>query len=205
MKSTLLTALLIVAGGAAAGAVANAVKYKEPWIKPEKRVTVEEIVVDKPAAGDSVAPDAAGETGGASGGGEKPASTVASNPCAPDPERPGVVGLECVLHFLENGGAYFIDAREQHDYDSGRLKGAIHVPSSAIVPSIEANLLAAGIPSFERVIVYCGGGSCEASHNVADALRDRYFFEKVYIYEKGWEEVEASGRFGAFIQTGGGN
>lgn len=198
MKSIVLTAIAIVAAGTAAGAVANATWYKQPWIKPPAKVTDKAMEVkpaareQKPGVDDKTTTEVAAES-------------TPSNPCEMDPEKPGVIGMACALHFLETGGAYFIDAREDHDFEEGHLKPAIHVPSSAIFENIPSRVMGGGISASDYIIVYCGGGQCEASHNVADALRNQFGYESVYVYEKGWEEIEASGKFGAYIVSGGSN
>lgn len=109
----------------------------------------------------------------------------------------GVVMIDEVLEALATGSAYFIDAREPHEYAKGYLRGALHLPSSAIYQNIEGVL--AVVPMDARVIVYCGGGQCEASHNVKDALRRDFGYSDVVIYEKGWEEAVSSDRFGDYL------
>lgn len=115
--------------------------------------------------------------------------------------KQGVVTMDEVLAAMETASAYLVDAREQHEFDAGRLRGSLHLPSSAIYRNIEPVLTM--IPTDARVIVYCGGGQCEASHNVADALRRDFGYSDVVIYEKGWEEAVGSGRFGEYLELGG--
>ncbi len=112
-------------------------------------------------------------------------------------EKPGIVVIDTVLQYLASGEAFFIDAREEHDYKEGHLRGAVNLPSSAIFQNSDAVMSV--VPSTAKVVVYCGGGTCEASHNVSDSLRREFGFTDVSVYEKGWEEIESSGRFGPFI------
>lgn len=112
----------------------------------------------------------------------------------------GVVTMETVLRHLSAGSATFIDAREVHEYQEGHLRGAMNLPSSAIFSHAQA--FANAVPSDAIVIVYCGGGTCEASHNVSDALRRDLGFTNVSVYAKGWEEIESSGRFGNYVVKG---
>ena len=111
------------------------------------------------------------------------------------------VTIDQVLEALSTNTAYFIDARELHDHQEGHLRGSIHLPSSAIYANIEAVLTV--VPdTTARVIVYCGGGNCEASHNVANALRNDFGYSNVFIYTKGWEEViTASDRFVGLVES----
>lgn len=126
---------------------------------------------------------------------------ASASEAASDQEKPGVVKLDAVLKYLTEGGAVFVDAREDKDFEEGHFRGAIHLPSSAIFQKADnvRNIVGIG----DRVIVYCGGGDCEASHNVADALRRDFGYMDVVIYEKGWEEVMKSGKFAGYIETGG--
>lgn len=113
----------------------------------------------------------------------------------------GTVVIDDVIEALTSNTAFFIDARELHDFQEGHLRGAIHLPSSAIYASIEA-VLSVVPDTSSRVIVYCGGGNCEASHNVAGALRSDFGYTNVWIYTKGWEEViTASDRFAGMVES----
>lgn len=132
---------------------------------------------------------------------EAQSEVVAHEATAPAGVVQGVVQIDEVLEALATGSAYFVDAREQHEFDEGHLRGAVHLPSSAIYKNIEPVL--SMIPTDARVIVYCGGGECEASHNVTDALRRDFGYVDVVIYEKGWQEVIDSGRFGDYLELGG--
>ncbi len=111
-----------------------------------------------------------------------------------EPEFSGgfpVAKLDMVVDHLINGTAHFVDAREEYEFDDGHLKGAHLLPSSAIYENIE-NLMAVGVlpgPG-KPIIVYCGGGSCEASHNVAKVMAE-FDYQNIYIYVNGWEEVMA--------------
>lgn len=178
MHRHLLVAILILIVSSAAATVTNFAWHKMDWLRRPLPPT------PVPARQNSTPPD----TGDAASP-EKPALA------------PGVVGIDEVLADLASGGARFIDAREDHDYQEGHIRGAVNLPSSAIYEQID-NVYGAGILIEDKVIVYCGGGDCEASHNVADELRRNFGFTNVWVYENGWAEVESSGRFGEFIAAG---
>jgi rhodanese-related sulfurtransferase len=116
------------------------------------------------------------------------------------PANGSSVTTDEVLKHLADGNARFIDAREESDYAAGHLRGAIHLPSSAIFANNER--VTSQVALDDCLIVYCGGGGCEASHNVSDALQREYGFTRVLIYDKGWEEITASGLFERWIVTG---
>ncbi|MBX3394749.1 MAG: rhodanese-like domain-containing protein [Phycisphaerae bacterium] len=199
MRSAILTALMVVLVGGAAGVVANVTYYKLPWLR-ERSTRADSPSLPPPAHGNS---EQGSQSSGTDSEPSSRAAEPAANPCAPRPgDKPMTVRMECVLEYLEKGGAYIVDAREQHDFDEGRLRGAFHLPSSAIYANIQG-FMATGAQVDDVIIVYCGGGSCEASHNVADVLHDDFQYQKVFVYEAGWEEIERSGRFGDYVESGG--
>lgn len=177
MRAHLVTTLAILVASAAAAFAANAAWYEMDWLREKKHFVPAPVVNHD----------------------EDSAKT--DDPCHPSKSKPGFVLIDCVLNHIADGTATFIDAREAHDYEESRLRGAYHLPSSAIYDNIEG-LYGIGVMEDNMVIVYCGGGNCEASHNVADALRNDFDFTNVVIYENGWEEVEASGRFNEYIEIG---
>ena len=122
-------------------------------------------------------------------------STVREDPA----KTPTGLTAEQVLAHLQDGTACFVDAREEHEFVDVRLDVALHLPSSAVYEKIDDIL--SMIPVEKKLIVYCGGGECEASHIVAEVLRE-YEYNNVEIYEDGWEGIEASGIFNDFIVTG---
>jgi rhodanese-related sulfurtransferase len=129
-----------------------------------------------------------------------PAAPAAGSTAAPPVAAAGGLDIDALLAHLGGGTAYFVDARERDEYVAGHLRGAFHLPASAIYQNIES--VRGMIPPGAKVIVYCGGGDCEASHHVHEALVRDFGFTDVTIYDKGWAAVEASGRFKEFIQTG---
>jgi len=114
--------------------------------------------------------------------------------------RSGIVTINDVLQHLAAGTATFVDARETHEYVEGHLKGALNMSSSAAFKAGEA--LAGMVPPDAKIVVYCGGGQCEASHNVSDALQRDFGFTDVSIYEKGWEEISASPQLAEWVAKG---
>lgn len=135
-----------------------------------------------------------------SGDGVQANGATSTAPANADHGGAGGVTVDEVLAALSGGTAYFVDAREKAEYEEGHLRGAVNMPSSAIYEN--ADSVTAIIPPDARVIVYCGGGQCEASHNVSDALRRDFAYQNVVIYTKGWEEVLTSGKFGELISRG---
>jgi len=176
MHRHLVAAALILIASSAAAAVTNLAWHKMDWLRRPLAASPAQPRPTPPNAGDVALP-------------ETPAMA------------PGIIGIDEVLADLESNGARFIDAREDHEYREGHIRGAINLPSSAIYERID-DLYGAGVLAQDKVIIYCGGGDCEASHNVADELRRNFGFTHVLVYEQGWAEVESSGRFAEFIAVG---
>ena len=102
----------------------------------------------------------------------------------------GMIGLDALVEHVRNGTAHIIDARELEDFEVGHIQGAFLLPANAIYENIESVIEI--VPPDDLVIIYCDGKGCDASQNVAYALRHDYDFTNVLIHERGWEEVERS-------------
>jgi len=126
-----------------------------------------------------------------------------AEPVSTAQDKKSPIGLTAaqVLEHLANGTACFVDAREAHEYTDGHLRGAAHLPASAVYEKIED--IIAVISTEEKVIVYCGSRECESGHEVAEVLR-QYNFIDVELYANGWEEIESSCKFDDCIVEGEG-
>lgn len=113
------------------------------------------------------------------------------------------ISLADVVQHLQNGDAVFVDARKPEEYAQGHLLGAVNLPSTRAYELMDVVLSIA--PVDHLVIVYCGGGQCEASHEVAHALTDAGGLKNVKIFHEGWDGVmsPATGApFQAFVVVG---
>jgi rhodanese-related sulfurtransferase len=121
----------------------------------------------------------------------------------PQPEEPfdpaRHVNIDQVFEHVAAGTARFVDARKPEEFALGHIRGAMNVPSESVYASVET--VQQFIGTGELVIVYCGGGHCEASHTVADVLR-QFGYDNVRIYRNGWEELMKSGRLSEVIEEG---
>ena len=115
------------------------------------------------------------------------------------PVDPNTIVFDDVLKTYQSGISYIIDARKPEAYAKGHIKNAINLPSTAIFENID--FVIRNVPSTELVIVYCDGGNCEASHTVADALRNQFGFVNVKVYVKGWEELMTSPHFAEMTEV----
>lgn len=107
---------------------------------------------------------------------------------------------EILVEHLQNGLTRFVDAREEYEFAKGHLLGAINLPASAVYASIDRAL--AVISPNDKVIVYCGGKTCDASKTVSDVLLREYGYRDVVVYEPGWEVIGTSPLFKDFLTVG---
>src|SRR3954447_272009 len=85
------------------------------------------------------------------------------------------------VHELVNNGyhAHVIDVREQHEYDEGRLPGAVHVPRGHLETRIENTVK----DKDARVILYCQSGNRSAF--AADTLQRQLGYTNVELMNGG--------------------
>ncbi len=87
---------------------------------------------------------------------------------APVPE--GTLTLRQSYELWEDG-AYFIDARHEHEFEEGHIQYAAWLASSLFdTDSDRAFAIAQSMPPESTVVIYCVGGECDASHNTARRL-----------------------------------
>lgn len=84
-----------------------------------------------------------------------------------------------------------VDAREPAEYALGRIGGALNLPPGEFfgkVPDAVLQRLSRDLP----IVVYCGGGNCDASKIVALRLKD-LGFSQTFVYEDGFNGWTAAG------------
>ena len=108
---------------------------------------------------------------------------------APVPE--GMLTLRQSYDLWEQG-AYFIDARHEHEFEAGHIEYAAWLSSSLFdTDSDRAFAIADSMPKDATVVIYCVGGECDASHNTARRL-EQYGFTDLRIMGVGYTDwVEA--------------
>ncbi len=119
-----------------------------------------------------------------------PPAAHAELPAVPDLDRPIEVQLANVKKFFDAGAALIVDAREAGEYAAGHIAGALSIPFDAAVanPALLDPVKNAGKP----VIVYCSGGDCTLSHELAvNMLADG--IRKVLVFTGGFPEWQAAG------------
>lgn len=96
-----------------------------------------------------------------------------------------MIGLADAKALFETGAAQWVDARSAEEYAQDRIGEALHISTD--------DWLGGKIPDVthamsrdQTVVVYCGGGNCDASKLVAVRLRG-IGFSDVRVFEDGWK------------------
>jgi len=107
-----------------------------------------------------------------------------------DISGPMVVNLEFSKYHFDANSAIFIDARDPEEYEGGHIRGAINIPYDYYedYEDVINNLNDSDI-----YIIYCSGGECSLSIDLADYLYNEKLFDTVLIFEGGWPEWLDSG------------
>lgn len=95
------------------------------------------------------------------------------------------VTYEQLIKLLNDTRIQFVDARTAEDYSKGHIGNAVNIYAYD-----EDNIKIEKIrhlPTDKVIICYCDGGKCESSKMIAE-LMIMIGFEKVVLYEGGWEE-----------------
>lgn len=87
-------------------------------------------------------------------------------------------------------GVAFIDAREEHEYRAGHIRGARHVSAATSTDEIQTALT--DVPKDREIVIYCDGEECGASTTLANKLQG-LGFTNVQIFFGGWTEWKNAG------------
>ena len=115
---------------------------------------------------------------------------------APVPE--GMLTLRESYSLWEQG-AYFLDARHEHEFEAGHIEYAAWLPATLFdSDSDRAFEVVDSMPMDATVVIYCVGGECDASKNTASRLH-QIGFTDLRVMGSGYEDwVQA----GLPIETG---
>lgn len=105
------------------------------------------------------------------------------------PVKPKAVSYAQVKKLLADPSVMVIDARNEHEFAEGHLPRARNIFAMEFEQYIPELI---GMNKDIRIIVYCGGGQCELSHEVSNNLIG-LGFKKVYIYLGGWDDWKKNG------------
>jgi rhodanese-related sulfurtransferase len=133
------------------------------------------------------APTPAGGGGGAAGSGTG-APAGAAAPAA-------VLGLDISIPqafvLFQQGGIMFLDARRKDEFEAGHVDGALllsteHFGRGTIPATIGV------LDKTQPVVIYCGGGACDASKNLVIMLQN-FGFTRFHIMTDGFPAWQAAG------------
>lgn len=119
----------------------------------------------------------------------KPAEENAVKPAikrdSPAPAaKPMEVKYEQVFRLSSDPDALILDARKEHEFAEGHIPGAKNLNVLEFDKHVEDVI---GLPRDKRIVVYCGGGLCELSHDLCNNLI-AFGFTRVFIYIGGYED-----------------
>jgi rhodanese-related sulfurtransferase len=119
-----------------------------------------------------------------------PAAAAPDLPVVPDVDRPVAIALPALKRFYDANACVVIDARESQEYADGHIAGALSLPYNDALAEPERlqKLGENGRP----IVVYCGGGACELSMDLARFMLGNGR-KRVLVYEGGWPEWRAAG------------
>ena len=107
-----------------------------------------------------------------------------------DMTEPMIIDLEFAKYLFDDKSAIFIDARENEDYDLGHIENAINIPYDYYEDYEE---IMDGLDDNGIYIIYCGGGECSLSIDLADLLYNEKLLDNVLIFEGGWPQWRDAG------------
>jgi len=105
------------------------------------------------------------------------------------PVKAKAVSYGQVKKLLSDPSVMVIDARNDHEFAEGHLPNARNIFALEFERFIPELI---GMNKDIRIIVYCGGGQCELSHELSNNLIG-LGFKKIYIYLGGWEDWKKNG------------
>jgi len=106
--------------------------------------------------------------------------------------------LEEVRYYLDQPGTVLVDARSAEEYQLGHIPGAFSLPLDAFDAAY--GKLTGDLKKATLVILYCGGGSCGTSEELAKKLRASGFDRDLAIFQDGlpgWMRAKLPVRSGA--------
>ncbi len=105
---------------------------------------------------------------------------------AKDEQKYKIINFEQLKSRLENSKLYIIDARSPEKFAESHIKNAVNI-YPFMDDDQEYYRLLNEIPMDKIIVVYCDGGNCDLSHEVANTLLG-LGYTNVYLYLGGWED-----------------
>ncbi len=90
-----------------------------------------------------------------------------------------------MLKIVRHPDVLIIDARTPENFEKNKIGDAINIyPYMDESEYFEQIMM---LPRDKIIILYCDGGTCDLSHNVASDMLN-FGFKRVFLYYGGWEE-----------------
>lgn len=86
----------------------------------------------------------------------------------------------------------WVDARSIHAFENNRIPGAVLLNEDTWEELLQ-DVLAQWQPHVP-VVVYCSSQACQASHRVAQRLRQEVGLDRVFVLKGGWEAWQNAAR-----------
>lgn len=105
------------------------------------------------------------------------------------PIKAKAINYSQVKKLMADPTVMILDARNEHEFAEGNLPNSRNIFALEFERYIPELI---GMNKDIRIIVYCGGGQCELSHELSNNLIG-LGFKKVYIYLGGWDDWKKNG------------
>lgn len=105
------------------------------------------------------------------------------------------IDLIAAKRLLDEEGALFLDARPQAEFERARVVGAMHLTAEMISSGRARSVIADLVESYGYdypIVIYCHGGDCDASDNVAKLLLPMGF-ANLRVMKAGFEDWQSAG------------
>ena len=188
-KPTMSAANEKTPGGKTGGLPAKPSADSKPGTS-QKPATSTTTVAPGAAAKEPAGTPASSATATASNPAPSPPPAPADVPVIPDVPEPLKLEIATLKKLYDAGAALVIDAREAAEYSDGHIRGAVNLPYNDAMaePERVKKLDPAGRP----IVVYCSGGDCELSRDLAKVLIEAGK-RRVLIFEGGFPEWQGAG------------
>lgn len=104
------------------------------------------------------------------------------------PEGVGAADLAAVRAAVRASNRIFLDARGESAFREGHIPGALWMPAERAAERVEA----LSLDPQAAYVIYCDGGNCFASIELARRLR-LMDFTRLEVFEGGWDAWSAAG------------
>jgi rhodanese-related sulfurtransferase len=112
-------------------------------------------------------------------------AAAASATRAPSPElKDFEIDVPTAFSYFQQGKA-FIDSRHLPEFEAGHVKNAYQLSADELLSGKAGDWFMA-LDRSDVVVIYCGGGDCDASHNLRNYMVASFQFQNCLIMHDGW-------------------